>query len=162
MDEWINKWWRLATDIIMKDTRIITPGEQLSSEELTKLTSFLFEHLEEYGDEKSAIEKAILYANSSDTPGGYLIEVLEDGQLLSAAVINKTGMGEYIPENILVYLATHKQRRGQGLGGQLMQKMVDMVEGDIALHVEPQNPARKLYEKFGFSNKYLEMRLIKK
>jgi len=146
----------------MKDTRIITPDEKLSSEELTKLTLFLFEHLQEYGDDKTAIEKAILYANSRETPGGYLIEVLEGGELLSAAVINKTGMAEYIPENILVYLATHKDHRGQGLGGQLMQQMVKTVQGDIALHVEPQNPAKKLYEKFGFSNKYLEMRLIKK
>lgn len=151
-----------AASIIMKDIHIITPGEQLSSDEVTKLASFLFEHLEQYGDDKSAIEKAILYANSSDTPGGYLIELLEGGELLSAAVINKTGMGEYIPENILVYLATHKEHRGQGLGGQLMRKMVDTVEGDIALHVEPQNPAKKLYEKFGFGNKYLEMRLTKK
>lgn len=146
----------------MKDTRIITPDEKLSSEELTKLTLFLFEHLQEYGDDKTAIEKAILYANSRETPGGYLIEVLEGDELLSAAVINKTGMAEYIPENILVYLATHKDHRGQGLGGQLMQQMVKTVQGDIALHVEPQNPAKKLYEKFGFSNKYLEMRLIKK
>lgn len=146
----------------MKDTRIITPDEKLSSEELTQLTSFLFEHLEEYGDEKSAIQKAIEYANASNTPGGYLIEVLDQGQIVSAAVINKTGMGEYIPENILVYLATHKDHRGRGLGGQLMQKMTEIVQGDIALHVEPQNPAKRLYEKFGFGNKYLEMRLIKK
>jgi len=146
----------------MKETRVITPDETLSDQQLTKLTSFLFEHLEEYGDEPAAIEKAILYANSKETPGGYLIEVLEDGELLSAAVINKTGMGDYIPENILVYLATHKDKRGQGLGGSLMSQMVQMVKGDIALHVEPQNPAKRLYEKFGFSNKYLEMRLIKK
>lgn len=146
----------------MKDTRVITPEEKLSAQELTKLSAFLFEHLEQYGDERTAIEKAILYANSKDTPGGYLIEVLEDGELVSAAVINKTGMGEYIPENILVYLATHKDKRGQGLGSQLMRQMVDLVTGDIALHVEPENPAKRLYEKFGFSNKYLEMRLIKK
>ncbi len=31
-------------------------------------------------------------------------------------------------------------------------------DGDIALHVEPDNPARFLYEKYGFTNKYLEMR----
>lgn len=146
----------------MKDTRVITPEEKLSAQELTKLSSFLFEHLEQYGDERTAIEKAIRYANSKDTPGGYLIEVLEDDVLVSAAVINKTGMGEYIPENILVYLATHKDKRGQGLGSQLMRQMVDLVAGDIALHVEPENPAKRLYEKFGFSNKYLEMRLIKK
>ncbi|HAB28956.1 MAG TPA: GNAT family N-acetyltransferase, partial [Xanthomarina gelatinilytica] len=34
-------------------------------------------------------------------------------------------------------------------------------EGDVALHVEPNNPAIKLYESLGFTNKYLEMRLKK-
>ena len=146
----------------MKDLIIITPDETLSSDALEQLSTFLFEHLEEYGDDKAAIEKAILYANSKGTPGGYLLESFEDGRLVSAAVINKTGMGGYIPENILVYVATHKSHRGKGLGGELMRKITEITQGDIALHVEPQNPAKRLYEKFGFTNKYLEMRLIKK
>ena len=146
----------------MKDLVIKTPEEALSSEALAQLSAFLFEHLEAYGDDIEAIEKAILYANSKQTPGGYLLERFEDGQLVSAAVINKTGMGGYIPENILVYVATHKAHRGKGLGGELMRKITQITEGDIALHVEPQNPAKRLYEKFGFTNKYLEMRLIKK
>jgi GNAT superfamily N-acetyltransferase len=145
----------------MKDLRVITPETVLSEQEIAKLTSFLFDHLEQYGDEPSAIQKAILYANGHDTPGGYILELLDQQELISVAVINKTGMRDYIPENILVYLATHKDRRGQGLGSQLMEQMTQLVKGDIALHVEPDNPAKKLYEKFGFSNKYLEMRLIK-
>ena len=151
-----------ATCIIMKNIRIITPDENISSGKLSKLATFLFEHLEQYGDELSAIEKAIVYANSKQSPGGYIIELVEDEKLLSVAVINKTGMADYIPENILVYLATHKEHRGKGLGGQVMQKMIEVVRGDVALHVEPENPAKRLYEKFGFGNKYLEMRLIKK
>ena len=42
-----------------------------------------------------------------------------------------------------------------------MQKATELTKGDIALHVEPDNPAKKLYEKLGFTNKYLEMRLSK-
>lgn len=146
----------------MTDIKLFTPCEVISQGELTKLKAFLFKHLEAYGDPADAIEKAIIYANSKDTPGGYIIEVVEDGEILSAAVVNKTGMSGYIPENILVYLATHKGRRGQGLGKQLMQRLIEMVEGDLALHVEAENPAKKLYERFGFVNKYLEMRLTKK
>jgi ribosomal protein S18 acetylase RimI-like enzyme len=52
-------------------------------------------------------------------------------------------------------------QRGKGFGKQLMQKAISIAEGNIALHVEPDNPAKKLYESLGFTNKYLEMRLIK-
>ena len=42
-----------------------------------------------------------------------------------------------------------------------MQKAIDYCKGDIALHVEADNPAKHLYEKMGFTNPYLEMRLKK-
>jgi ribosomal protein S18 acetylase RimI-like enzyme len=71
-------------------------------------------------------------------------------------------MKGYIPENILVYIATHNGHRGKGIGTRLMQQIIEATDGDIALHVEHDNPARALYERFGFTNKYLEMRLSKK
>jgi ribosomal protein S18 acetylase RimI-like enzyme len=67
-------------------------------------------------------------------------------------------MDGYIPENILVYIAVDGKIRGRGVGKKLMQASFEATEGDIALHVEPDNPARRLYEKLGFTNKYLEMR----
>lgn len=70
-------------------------------------------------------------------------------------------MDSYIPENILVYIATHRDYRGKGLGKELMKIAINTTEGDIALHVDPDNPAIRLYEKLGFVNKYLEMRLKK-
>ena len=42
-----------------------------------------------------------------------------------------------------------------------METVLANVEGDVALHVEPHNPAKKLYERLGFTNKYLEMRLTR-
>jgi ribosomal protein S18 acetylase RimI-like enzyme len=42
-----------------------------------------------------------------------------------------------------------------------MQKTIDLTKGSIALHVDPENPARFLYEKLGFSSKYIEMRYKK-
>ena len=70
-------------------------------------------------------------------------------------------MSGYIPENILVYIATHKDYRGKGLGKKLMQEAINFAKGDIALHVEANNPAKHLYEKLGFTAPYLEMRLKK-
>jgi ribosomal protein S18 acetylase RimI-like enzyme len=70
-------------------------------------------------------------------------------------------MTSYIPENILVYIATHTDQRGKGIGKTMIQKIISMTEGDIALHVDPNSPAKQLYERLGFTNKYLEMRLKK-
>lgn len=64
-------------------------------------------------------------------------------------VLNKTGMTSYIPENILVYIATDKNQRGKGIGKLMMQKVIELSEGDIALHVDHDNPAIRLYERLG-------------
>ena len=123
------------------------------------VAKFLHEHLGEYGDDLSAIEKAMDYA-LSDEPGygGFIVVARNDDDIVGATVINETGMEEYIPENILVYIATHEGYRGQGIGKKLMKKAIDQCEGGIALHVEPNNPAIHLYRKMGFEKKYVEMR----
>lgn len=127
------------------------------------ITQFLFHHLEKYGDAAADIQKALDYALQKDnaSPGGTLIVHSTDDKITGAVVMNKTGMKDYIPENILVYIATHKDYRGRGIGKALMEQAIASSEGNIALHVEPDNPAKKLYEQYGFTNKYLEMRLIK-
>jgi len=71
-------------------------------------------------------------------------------------------MSGYIPDSILVYIATHRDYRGKGLGKKMMEKTLEITDGDVKLHVEPENPAKFLYEKFGFTSKYLEMRYKRK
>ncbi len=127
-----------------------------------EIVSFLYHHLDQYGDESVDIEKACNYSlGINGKSGGVIITATTDNQLIGAVVINKTGMEGYIPENILVYIAIHKDFRGKGIGKSLMKAAIQNTKGDIALHVEPENPAKKLYEKLGFTNKYLEMRLKK-
>lgn len=128
-----------------------------SSCELNGIAQFLELHLEEYGDDVEDIKKAIDYISNGN--GGLLVVQETNGEMSGATVINKTGMHGYIPENILVYIAINKKFRGAGLGKHLMLKALDHCEGDVALHVEKNNPARFLYEKLGFENPYLEMRL---
>lgn len=136
------------------------PQNLPSAGEKKEIIQFLFEHLGPYGDPEADIEKAMDYAFSkSPEAGGAVLTLHENNQLLGAAVVNNTGMKGYIPENILVYIATHGAHRGRGLGSKLMQQIALGVSGDIALHVEPDNPAKRLYERLGFTNKYLEMRL---
>lgn len=123
---------------------------------------FLFEHLDQYGDARHDIAKCMDYALSdAEGKGGAVLVALENNAVVGALILNNTGMSGYIPENILVYVAVHGSQRGKGVGKQLVQLATETAEGSIALHVEPDNPARRLYEKMGFTNKYLEYRLTR-
>ena len=125
-----------------------------------KIVDFLFHNLDEFGDTKTAINSCLNYA-FDPSRGGHVILSSESDEITGAVILNNTGMSEYIPENLLVYIAVHKSKRGAGLGKTLMQQAIETVNGSIALHVEPDNPAKYLYEKLGFTNKYLEMRLFR-
>jgi len=146
----------------MIGTKIFDAINKPSEIEKKEVVDFLYDNLEQYGDPKKDIQKAIEYSIKEFTSfGGFTMVIKDNNIIVGATVINETGMGGYIPENILVYIATHKQYRGKGLGKTLMQKAIDYSKGDIALHVEANNPAKHLYEKLGFTNPYLEMRLKK-
>lgn len=143
-------------DIIRSDIKNPTPFSR------ENIADFFYEHLDEYGDEKKHILGSIGYAYSDkEGQNGFILVAHDEEQITGAVIINDTNMGGFIPEHILVYIAVQGDYRGQGLGKELMERIIDATEGDIALHVEPDNPAKYLYEKFGFTNKYLEMRLKK-
>ena len=138
---------------------LLKPTEQ----EKEEVVQFLFQHLQEYGDKTEDISKCFDFAirDSKEGLGGFVLILHENSEINGITIVNKTGMGGYIPENILVYIAVHENARGKGIGKKLMNKAIELADGDIALHVEPDNPAKNLYEKLGFENKYLEMRLKK-
>lgn len=121
------------------------------------IVEFLFKNLDQFGDKKEYILKAIQYA-MDPARGGFVLLGIETDEIVGAVVINKTGMDGYIPSNILVYIAVRNDQRGKGVGKKLMQEAMANTSGGVALHVEPDNPAKKLYERLGFTNKYLEMR----
>ncbi len=141
---------------------VLTSVNNVTSAEKQRIGKFLFEHLEEYGDPMEDILKCLDYATSYfKHEGGFVVLAEENNEIIGTVVVNHTGMSGYIPENILVYIAVHNEHRGRGLGKQLMKRAIEFATGSIALHVEPDNPAKFLYEKLGFTNKYLEMRLTK-
>lgn len=146
----------------MTEIAIFDAVNKPSGIEKGEIVTFLYENLEQYGDPKIDIQKAIDYSIKEFISfGGFTLVLKEDEKIKGAVVMNQTGMGGYIPENILVYIATHKGHRGEGIGKKLMKKAIELAKGDVALHVEADNPAKGLYEKFGFKNPYLEMRLKK-
>lgn len=139
-----------------------TPAQQSESVSM-QVARFLFTHLDSYGDPIDDIVRCLEYASVPGCGQGGAVLLARDPQannaVVAAVVFNKTGMTRYIPENILVYIAVHRDYRGQGLGAELIRRSLEQVAGSIALHVEADNPAKFLYQKLGFENKYLEMRL---
>ncbi len=142
------------------EIEIYSAANLIGTKEQEVIATFLEEHLEEYGDPKEEIMLAIedALATSAKKMGGWVFQATQQGKIVGATVVLRTGMSKYIPENILVYIAVDKASRGQGVGKLLLDTVIKTVKGGVALHVEPQNPAKGLYEKLGFENKYLEMR----
>jgi ribosomal protein S18 acetylase RimI-like enzyme len=126
------------------------------------LIDFLYKYLDRFGDSKEAISECLEYAMSDQAAkGGYVLLAIEYDQIVGAVIMIKTGMKLYIPEYFLVYIAVHTDKRNQGLGSKLLNKVYELTNGDIALHVEYDNPAKNLYERAGFTSKYIEMRYNK-
>jgi len=124
-----------------------------------EIAEFLEENLGKYGDPLEDIINSIDYAFSDEKgKGGFVLVLHNDYGIIGAVVINDTGMEGYIPEHVLVYIAVDKDWRGKGIGSNLLKETISRCDGDISLHVEYDNPARKLYKKIGFESKYAEMR----
>ncbi len=126
------------------------------------IVDFLHEFLNKFRDDKKSIENAINYALSdAESKGGFVLIGLHEKQLAGVLVMNNTGMSGYIPDHIIVYVATNPKFWIKGYGKEMIEKSLELCTGDVKLHVEYNNPARKLYEKIGFKNKYAEMRYSK-
>lgn len=133
--------------------------EGLSKQEFV---GFMHGALGRFGDTKSAIAKSIDYAFSDEEgKGGYLLAAYEGGDLVGGLVMNDTGMSEYVPEHLLVYVAVSEEYRNRGFGARIVEAAFEICKGNVALHVEYENPAKRLYERMGMRSKYAEMRYIK-
>ncbi len=127
-----------------------------------ELTTFLHENLKPYEDTIPDIGKALDYAFSdADGMGGFVVLGEDDGKLIATVLMLKTGMQGYVPEHILLFVGVKPEMRGQGLGAEIIRHALDQCPGSVKLHVEYDNPAKRLYERLGFTSKYAEMRWIR-
>jgi ribosomal-protein-alanine N-acetyltransferase len=111
----------------------------------------------------NAIQEALDYAlKRKPSFGGFVVTAHENHQLIGAIVVNQTGMEGYNPNNICVFVAIdHSFEHKEEVLCQLMGKAISYTNGDIAMHIEPDNPTLQLYQKMGFKAQYLELRLDK-
>ena len=143
----------------MLDIVKITKEEDFKQTTRETFLDFMFTHLDRFGDPKEDINKSIDYAFSNEkSEGGFLLAAFYENKLVGGLIMNETGMSGYIPENILVYVAVDATYRGKGFGAEIINESFKQAKGDVKLHVEYDNPAKRLYERIGFVNKYAEMR----
>lgn len=127
-----------------------------------ELAVFLHESLKPYEDSIPDIRQGIADALEPKAGEPGFILVAETNQKpLGALVMLRTGMKGYVPENLLLWVAVAPEARGKGVGGQIIKRSFEVADGDVKLHVEYDNPAKRLYERLGMVNKYAEMRYIK-
>jgi len=126
---------------------------------IDQITTFLHTHLKPYEDTPQDIRKGLDYAFSEEPgKGGFVLIAHENSNLNGALVMLNTGMEGFVPGSLLLFIAVHQDLRGKGIGGRLIEEAKTLTNGDICLHVEYDNPAKRLYERSGFSTKYAEMR----
>ena len=129
---------------------------------LDRLAAFLHESLKPYEDTETDIRRALSFViEDADAPRGFIVLTRNASSQAptGAAVVHFTPWKGYVPENLLLYIAVDPAFRKRGIGRTLLEAAVAQCDGDIKLHVEYANPARRLYEQAGFTSKYAEMRL---
>lgn len=130
--------------------------------DLETLIIFLHKNLKPYEDSIEDIGKAFEYLFSDESgKGGFILIAEINKNLLGALVMLNTGMSGYVPENILLFVAVDAKARGMGIGGKIIKHAFKISPGDVKLHVEYDNPAKRLYERLGMTTKYAEMRYHK-
>lgn len=126
-----------------------------------KLARFLHHTMKPWEDTEADIHRALDYCFSqAEGKGGFTVLAGMDRRLVGAVVILDTGMGGYVPEHILLFVSVDPELRGRGLGRRLIGEALSACPSAVKLHVEYDNPAKRLYERLGFRSKYAEMRYI--
>lgn len=126
------------------------------------LALFLYESLKPYEDPLEDVRQGITDALAPQNgKSGFVLVADIDEKVVGGLIMLSTGMKGYVPENLLLMVAVDPVTRGKGVGSQLIKRSFALADGDVKLHVEYNNPAKRLYERLGMTNKYAEMRYNK-
>lgn len=134
----------------------MSPGEKVH------LVDFICTHTP--NTNKEEVIQALDYAlKEKPSFGGFILAIKKDHTFIASIVVNNTGMEGYKPSNIFVYVSIHDDyKNDEKVLKEIMCKALDMSNGDVALHIDPQNPIIKFYTKLGFTRRTLELRRDKK
>jgi len=133
---------------------------RLSTMEMARLTNFVYDHYEGKNSLKSSIRKAIQYS-AKEIPGlgGYVFVIEQEKDILGVCVVNKTGMGDYVPKNFIVFFVVNNAYQNYGIEQKLMEYCKKNCKGSLSIHLQKSNPKHVFFNSHGFEEDYLEMRL---
>ena len=153
----------IATVGVVPELIFVPAGRELPAwTDRDALAAFLHEHLKPYEDTLADVRRGLDDAlENRPGPGGFVLLARIGTRLAGALVMLRTGMKGYVSENLLLFVGVHSALRRCGIGATLVRAAVENCDGDVKLHVEYDNPAKRLYERLGFGSKYAEMRFLK-
>jgi [ribosomal protein S18]-alanine N-acetyltransferase len=146
-----------STDVVIHELYRLEDIPEWTS--LDDVAEFLYESLKPYHDPLPIVRQGILDAlEPKNREPGFVLLAEHNRKLVGALIMLRTGMKGYIPENFLLMVAVDPSQRGKGVGRQIIERSFALADGDVKLHVEYDNPAKRLYERLGMTTKYAEMR----
>jgi threonine synthase len=143
--------------IVLKDAKTEVKIDNLNDfDDVSKkqLVAYTREWLAQYADSFGETEDAIDNANDR----GFILLASRNGEYEGVCIVVNLGFDRFIPTYHLAYIGTRSTSKGRGLGTELMQKAIELTDGNLSLHVDLDNKgAKKLYEKLGFVHTYNRM-----
>ncbi|ABR49822.1 GCN5-related N-acetyltransferase [Alkaliphilus metalliredigens QYMF] len=144
--------------ILLNDGRIDLDVRNVKKEEsdlsVDEIVTQIDEWLMEYTDPSYEIKDALKSAFDK----GFVLMAYYNNELAGITIIVHTGFESFIPTYHLGYIATKRTIKGRGIATQLLNKAIEVTDGNVSLHVERNNNrAIKLYEKMGFEKSYVRM-----
>ncbi len=144
--------------IVLNDGRVNIDIRKINKSDLDvsydKFLKILDDWLIMFSDPSEEIKEAVDDAFSN----GFVICAYQGNTVVGICILSTSKYDAFFPKYHLSYIATKKDIKGRGIATMLMQKAIELTEGDFSLHVEIDNKrAIKLYEKMGLSKRYYRM-----
>lgn len=141
------------------ELKLYSPFDKPSFREKNHFVNFLHEHLATDNIDKQCIRKSIDYAMREIMAiGGFVVALSRNRELLGVCVLNKTGMGGYMPDYVLPYMAVKPDVEDAGdIRRLLLRKSVELCDGDVAYHTIKDCPSSQSFKEQGFNGNRIQL-----
>jgi threonine synthase len=128
-------------------------------DDLGTIVEILDRWLNDYSDPREEILEALENAFEE----GYVLGAFMGERLVGMCVLSKMELDTFFPRFHLSYIAADDSFEGRGIATLLIERAIELTNGQVSLHVERDNrKAIRLYQKMGFDIKYHRMQYMAK